>query len=86
MPDHRGHSREISEQVTVPDKTSRERPVHPCRYPGIRKGVILMMSKSRSGWLRRVSRVACVVAAAAMLSGCIVAPPGYYRPHYWYRY
>ena len=47
------------------------------------------MPKPRNGWFRPLCRFACVVAAASALSGCIVAPypgPGYYRPHYWYRY
>ncbi len=39
------------------------------------------------GWLRTTAQITCFLLAAVTLSGCIVAPyPGYYRPHYWYRY
>ncbi len=45
-----------------------------------------MTPMTRPSWFRPILRVCCVVLAAASLGGCIIAPPGYYRPHYWRAY
>ena len=44
-----------------------------------------MTKATRPSWLRPLCRLACVVAAAAALSGCIVAPYPAHPHYYWNR-